>query len=67
MAHRAGCEGGACVITLLKRPSFYKEGGADGRTRLGYNAACEARSITQADVDRVKSRKHYSRYADANL
>ena len=36
LAHNLGL-GGSCVVTILKRPSFYKQGGADGRSRLGYN------------------------------
>lgn len=36
LAHNLGL-GGSCVVTILKRPSFYKPGGKDGRDRLGYN------------------------------
>lgn len=35
------CIGGSCVVTILKRPSFFKAGGSDGRSRVGYNHACE--------------------------
>ncbi|KAF9014893.1 thiolase-like protein [Cyathus striatus] len=55
LVHNVGL-GGAVVVSLLRRPEFYKPGGADGRTRLGYNHAHEYRSITMADVDRVKSK-----------
>ncbi|KAM0746610.1 thiolase-like protein [Meredithblackwellia eburnea MCA 4105] len=66
LAHNLGL-GGACVVTILKRPSFYKAGGQDGRTRLGYNHAVECRGITQADVDKVKSVKMSSDYAAVDL
>lgn len=36
LAHNLGL-GGSCVVTILKRPSFFKPGGQDGRDRLGYN------------------------------
>ena len=39
----------------------------DGRNRLGYNPALEARAITKADWDSVKSRKGTSRWATAEL
>lgn len=40
LAHNLGL-GGSCVVTVLKRPDFYREGGEDGRARLGYNHGCE--------------------------
>lgn len=40
LAHNLGL-GGACVVTIFKRPSFWQAGGIDGRTRLGYNHAVE--------------------------
>ena len=55
LVHNIGL-GGAVVVSLLRRPEFYKEGGKDGRDRLGYNHACEVRPITMADVDKVKSK-----------
>jgi len=58
MVHNIGL-GGAVVVSLLRRPEFYKEGGKDGRDRVGYNFAYQAKRITQKDVDRVKS-KHTS-------
>lgn len=51
---------------MLKRPDFWKTGGPDGRTRLGYNHAAECRRITQADVDRIKS-VQFSDFANADL
>jgi len=56
MVHNIGL-GGAVVVTLLRRPEFWKEGGKDGRDRVGYNHAYQARKITQNDIDRVKSKQ----------
>ncbi|EGN91798.1 hypothetical protein SERLA73DRAFT_173334 [Serpula lacrymans var. lacrymans S7.3] len=56
LIHNIGI-GGAAVISLLRRPEFYKPGGEDGRIRLGYNHAYECRSVTHADVYKVKSKK----------
>ncbi|GJJ08899.1 hypothetical protein Clacol_003119 [Clathrus columnatus] len=71
LVHNIGL-GGAVVVSLLRRPEFWKEGGNDGRAslanpvfcreRLGYNHACEFRPITKADVDKVKSKKNSSQY-----
>jgi len=60
LVHNIGL-GGAAVVTLLRRPEFWKEGGEDGRDRLGYNHAHECRTISLADVNRVKSQKQYSK------
>ncbi|PAV21734.1 thiolase [Pyrrhoderma noxium] len=57
LVHNVGL-GGAVVVSLLRRPEFYKEGGRDGRDRLGYNHACECRPVTHADVDKVKAKKN---------
>lgn len=54
LVHNLGL-GGACVMSLLRRPEFYKPGGVDGRTRLGYNHAHECKPVTMTDVDKVKS------------
>ncbi|PFH50718.1 hypothetical protein AMATHDRAFT_144343 [Amanita thiersii Skay4041] len=59
LVHNVGL-GGAVVVSLLRRPEFYKPGGADGRARLGYNHAHECRPITIRDVDQVKSKKSSS-------
>ncbi|KAJ7608128.1 sterol carrier protein 2 [Mycena polygramma] len=57
LVHNVGL-GGAVVVSLLRRPEFYKPGGEDGKARLGYNHAHECRQITMADVDKVKSKKN---------
>ncbi|KAG6854252.1 hypothetical protein C0991_008945 [Blastosporella zonata] len=54
LVHNVGL-GGAVVVSLLRRPEFFKPGGVDGRTRLGYNHAHECRPVTLNDVDKVKS------------
>ncbi|KAK2462114.1 hypothetical protein APHAL10511_006577 [Amanita phalloides] len=56
LVHNIGL-GGAAVVSILRRPEFYKPGGADGRTRLGYNHAHKCRPISMNDVDKVKSRR----------
>lgn len=66
LAHNLGL-GGSCVVTILKRPAFFKAGGADGRSRVGYNPGEECRSITQADVDLVKSVRASSDFAAVDL
>ncbi|KAJ3788124.1 putative thiolase [Lentinula aff. detonsa] len=61
LVHNVGL-GGAVVVSLLRRPEFFKEGGEDGRDRLGYNHAHECRRITMNDVDKVNSKKESSPY-----
>jgi hypothetical protein len=51
LAHNIGL-GGACVVTVLKRPDFWQTGGSDGRDRLGYNYGADCREPTKADLDR---------------
>ncbi|TFY57082.1 hypothetical protein EVG20_g8681 [Dentipellis fragilis] len=55
LVHNLGL-GGAVVVSLLRRPEFFKEGGKDGRDRLGYNHAHECKPITRKDLDKVKSK-----------
>ncbi|KAH9075572.1 thiolase-like protein [Lactarius deliciosus] len=57
LVHNIGL-GGAVVVSLLRRPEFYHADGSDGRDRLGYNHAHELRTITRADVDKVRSKSH---------
>lgn len=56
LVHNIGL-GGAVVVSLLRRPEFYKPGGADGRTRMGYNHGSECRPIAMDDLNKVKSKK----------
>lgn len=55
LVHNLGL-GGAVVVSLLRRPEFFKEGGKDGRDRLGYNHAHICRPVSMGDVDKVKSK-----------
>ncbi|KAF9480292.1 thiolase-like protein [Pholiota conissans] len=55
LVHNVGL-GGAVVVSLLRRPEFFKPGGTDGRSRLGYNHAHECRPITVEDINKVKSK-----------
>ncbi|KAJ7052604.1 sterol carrier protein 2 [Mycena amicta] len=57
LVHNVGL-GGAVVVSLLRRPEFFKPGGEDGRTRLGYNHAHECRAVTMEDIDKVKAKKN---------
>ncbi|KAI0297502.1 thiolase-like protein [Multifurca ochricompacta] len=57
LVHNLGL-GGAAVISLLRRPEFYREIGLDGRDRLGYNHAHELRPITRTDVDKVQAKNN---------
>lgn len=54
------------MVTVLRRPSFYMAG-SSSKDRFGYNAGYEVQRITQADLDKVKSRKHFSEYLPARL
>lgn len=65
LIHNVGL-GGAVVVSLLRRPEFFKAGGPDGRDRLGYNHAHECKPISMADVDKVKSKKSASGYVLAH-
>ncbi|KAH9036656.1 thiolase-like protein [Lactarius pseudohatsudake] len=55
LVHNIGL-GGAVVVSLLRRPEFYHADGPDGRDR--YNHAHELRTITRADVDKVRSKSY---------
>ncbi|KAH9014634.1 thiolase-like protein [Lactarius hengduanensis] len=57
LVHNIGLSG-AVVVSLLRRPEFYHADGPDGRDRLGYNHAHELRTITRADVDKVRSKSY---------
>jgi len=56
LVHNIGI-GGAVVVSLLRRPEFYRESGQDGKQRLGYNHAYQCKPITKRDVEKVKARQ----------
>jgi len=62
LAHNLGL-GGSCSVSILGRPDFYKPGGKDGRSRLGYEYGFMCKGITEACVEKVKSRKAFSAFA----
>lgn len=62
--------GGATVVTILGRadsevaPLLSEiRDKVDGRQRLGYNPAMEAREVDAGDFEAVKSRKSFSNWA----
>lgn len=59
MAHNLGL-GGSCVVSILRKPEFYKKGSTTA-DRLGYNVANEVRGITEGDLAKVRA-KEYSSY-----
>ncbi|KAN0064020.1 hypothetical protein ACQY0O_003626 [Thecaphora frezii] len=65
LTHNIGL-GGSCVVTILKRPAFYKAGASSAAKRFGYNAGDQVKTITSADLDKVKSRQH-SDYLPADI
>ena len=66
LAHNLGL-GGSCVVSILKRPSFYKEDGIDGTKRLGYPFGYECRTVTTEQIEAARSKKHYSTFAASHL
>ena len=48
LVHNIGL-GGAVVVSLLRRPEFYKPGGADGRTRC-FTFQCYAWNLLTLSV-----------------
>ena len=65
LTHNIGL-GGSCVVTILRRPSFYKAGATNSAKRFGYNAGDNVKSITEDDLNKVKS-KQFSDYLPADL
>ena len=65
LTHNIGL-GGSCVVTILRRPSFYKAGVTNSAKRFGYNAGDQVKSITEEDLNKVKS-KQFSDYLPADL
>jgi sterol carrier protein 2 len=64
--------GGATVVSLLGRADgqvapTVPDSRNDGRQRLGYNPALEARDISEADWKAVRSQKASSQWATATL
>jgi len=59
MSHNLGL-GGSCVVTVLRKPGFYKKGKTTA-DRLGYNVANECRRVSEQDLAKVRS-KHVSDY-----
>lgn len=67
LQHNLGL-GGAVVITIYKRADGKKsskvsDAEVSRQCALGYNPAVEARFVTKADADKVRSRKNSSQYA----
>ena len=50
LVHNVGL-GGAVVVSLLRRPEFYKEGGDDGRARCVF--VCSLPLFSSLIVDRI--------------
>ncbi|PWY98623.1 putative sterol carrier protein [Testicularia cyperi] len=65
LTHNIGL-GGSCVVTILRRPAFFKAGATNSAKRFGYNAGDQVKSITEDDLNKVKS-KQYSDYLPADL
>jgi sterol carrier protein 2 len=64
LAHNLGL-GGSCVVSILRRPAFYKKGTTSAQ-RFGYDIANEVRGVSQADLAKVRSKLH-SDYVPSQL
>ena len=64
LSHNIGL-GGSCVVTVLRRPQFYKKG-STSKDRLGYNVGDECRRLTESELDKVRS-KHFSNYLPPSI
>ncbi|PWN40503.1 putative sterol carrier protein [Ceraceosorus guamensis] len=64
LTHNIGL-GGSCVVSILKKASFYKDG-AHNKDRFGYDFANECRRMTEEELEKVKS-KHFSDYLPASI
>lgn len=58
LTHNLGLRG-ACIVSILHRPSFWKPG-STATARFGYNVADEVRQISATDLAKVRSTRHYS-------
>ncbi|KLT46138.1 putative sterol carrier protein [Cutaneotrichosporon oleaginosum] len=65
LTHNVGLRG-ACVVSILQRPSFWKPG-STAATRFGYNVADEVRQISASDLAKVRSQQHYSDFISPPL
>ncbi|KDN47132.1 putative sterol carrier protein [Tilletiaria anomala UBC 951] len=66
LTHNIGL-GGSCVVTVLRRPAFFQQGAYDPKKLFGYNVGYETQRLTEAELDRAKSKKAYSDYLPAKL
>ena len=65
LTHNIGL-GGSCVVTVLRKPEFFKDGGKC-KDRFGYEAGYECQRISEEDLNKVKSKKQFSEYLPAKL
>lgn len=64
LTHNIGL-GGSCVVTVLKKAPFYKEG-AHNKDRFGYDFASEERKLTEEELAKVRS-KSFSDYLPPSI
>ncbi|PRP82377.1 hypothetical protein PROFUN_10153 [Planoprotostelium fungivorum] len=66
LLHNLGL-GGSAVVAIFGRPDFYKEGGEDGRKRMGYNHGAECKEgVDESLLAKTKSKKN-NEWARAKL
>ncbi|KAL1406200.1 hypothetical protein Q8F55_007889 [Vanrija albida] len=59
LAHNLGL-GGSCVVSILRKPAFYRAGSTTA-SRAGYDVAREVRRVTRTELDKVRA-KQFSDY-----
>lgn len=64
LAHNLGL-GGSCVISILRKPAFYRAGTTSAQ-RAGYDVAREVRRVTQTELNKVRA-KQFSDYVEPAL
>ncbi|CAO1625821.1 unnamed protein product [Parajaminaea phylloscopi] len=64
LTHNIGL-GGSCVVTVLKKAPFYKEG-SHNKDRFGYDFAAEERRMTEQELQKVRS-KQFSDYLPPSI